>query len=66
MRKSAKSFCVKMRKSAKSDTLFVENFYAAAAFAVEADADLVADAFVQFLAVGDDAYSAVALTGDVL
>ena len=46
--------------------LFVDYLYAAAAFAMGADADLGVDAFQQFFAVGDDAYTAVALTSDEL
>ena len=66
MRKSAKSFCVKMRKSAKCYTLFVDYFHSAAAFAVAGDSYLGADALVQLFAVGDDAYAAIALSGNVL
>ena len=55
-----------MRKSAKCYTLFVDNLHAAAAFAVAGDPYLGADALVEFFAMGDDAYAAVALSGDVL
>ena len=43
-----------------------EYLHPAASFAVASDVYLCVDSFVQFLAVGDDAYAAVGLTSNVL
>ena len=59
-------FFYKTGLSQKPLVLSCDYLYAAAAFAVGADADLGVYAFQQFFAVGDDAYTAVALTGDEL